>query len=468
MRFQTEFRITLEELAAITGGVPLGDKKALLPSVICTNSEEVQGGDCFVAIRGESFDGNCFLNRAALHGASMLIAREVPAFPHPPTLLIGDTVEALLAMAKRYYHGLSLQTVAVTGSVGKTSTVCAIRKILSQRYRVHTPEGNRNNALGIAVTMLETPKKAEVAVFEIGSNHPGEVAPLSRLLRPDLAVVTAVGRAHVGNFGSEDAILREKLSISEGLRAGGILLLPQEIREKAPKSANPRTFSLTERGDFCFSHISSEEEKTEFLFSSPNRSALPCRVLGRGVPLLSAALIALSVGEELSLTAEELERGAQCLSLPRGRGELRAIGGLRLFDDGYNASPESVHNAFLRLAEEEPTPARRIALLGDMLELGTLANVYHEEMGDRFAKICGGRLFLFGKYALRTAAGAARGGLSPQSITVFPASSDTGELAQRLFSFLKDGDTVLIKGSHATKAEEIFKKLTLLLDQKAR
>lgn len=468
MRIQTEFKTTLGELAEITGGIPLGNKNAPLPRTLCTNSEEVQSGDCFVAIRGERFDGNRFLTRAALHGASLLIAEEAPVFPHPETLLVKDAVKALGALAEHYFRSLSLQTVAVTGSVGKTSTVAAIRALLAQRYRVHTPEGNRNNALGIAVTALETPKDAEVAVFEIGTNHPGEVAPLSRLIRPHLAIVTAVGRAHIGNFGSLEAIQKEKLSISEGLREGGVLLLPWENRACSPKGAEVRAFSFCSEGEYRLSNIRAREESTAFDFSSPKRSCLPCRVSGRGAPRLSAALIALAAGEIFSLTDRELQSGAESFSLPDGRGELRRIGGVRLFDDGYNASPESMHSAFLRLAEEEAAPEHRVALLGDMLELGALSDACHEEAGERFAKICNGRLFLFGKYALRYASGAARGGLPAERITVFPASSDTGEIARRVLPLLREGDTLLIKGSHATKAEEILKRLTLLLDQKRR
>ena len=458
MRFTSNLKITLGELGRLTKGVPLGNESLPLPLSFATNSEEVLPGDCFVALEGEKQDGNRFLARAALHGAAMLICREVPSFPHPPTLLHHDAKKVLEILALHHYRSLALKTVAVTGSVGKTSAVAAIRAVLSQEYRVHAPEGNRNNALGLSITMLEAPKDTEVAVLEIGSNHPGEVASLSQMVRPHLAVITAVGRSHIGHFGSVEAICKEKLSIADGMKEGA-LLLPHELREyRTPSPARTLTFSRTSEGDFHLSDVHPHEKGTRFLFHSVGAPPLLCELQGRGEALRNTALIALSVGRELSLSDAALQNGIRQYVPPKGRGALISVGGLRFLDDGYNASPESMQNAFLRLKEEESRPLCRVALLGDMLELGSFSDACHEEIGEAFASVCDGRLYLFGKYALRYACGAARHGLPQERITVFPSGTPT-EIAKKMLPHLEMGDTVLIKGSHATGAEEIQKEL---------
>ena len=465
MRIPFTPHLTLADAARITGGTALGSPFTLLPSHLVTDSREVEPGDLFCALRGRKEDGEKYLTDAAMRGAGMLLSPRAPVFPHPPALLCKDPMAALTALAAYYASNSPHKTVAITGSVGKTTSRRCVAAALSSVFRVHAAEKNYNNALGVPLTLLSMPRGTEVLVAEAGTGAPGELLPLSNLLSPDIAVITRIGSAHIGAFGNSDALIREKLSIALGMKPNGILLLPKELEDQGVPLPSCKRIAVScrkaERG-FSVEPIFYRSESTTLDFFYEGEHKGRYHVAGFGLPALSAAAVALSVGTLLGLSEELLRAGLSCHVPPEGRGNAYRARGITLVNDGYNAAPESMETAFERLAFCAPTE-HRVAFLGNMEELGDATAKIHRRIGALFARLCGGRLFLTGCRAGEYAEGALEGGLSAERITHLPSGKRPVFYAERLLRELKMGDCVLFKGAHTSSAEDVYRATAELL-----
>lgn len=409
----------------------LSDEKSeneATPLRIVTHSAEIENGDLFCALRGEK-DGHLFAKEAAERGALAILAEEETEakLPH---ILVKNVIESLGVWANHVCRTAKIHRIAITGSVGKTSTKNAVATVLGVRFRVHAARENYNNLLGVPLTVLETPPQTEILVAELGTNQRGEIAKLSAILEPHTAIITRIGQAHIGAFGSRGAIADEKLSVMEHLSPQGKLFLPPN------------------------------EPLLDASLAHGGRTEVPPLPSLQGKKLDIAAATSLgyayAVGKSFGLTEEELSEGLQRAASTDLRRKKIWAGNVCLIDDTYNASPESMQVALEYLSEF--APKRKIAVLGDMLELGNECKRLHEEAGKTAAcsaDVC----FFFGENAEHYMNGAHAGECHRLPVG---APMDT---ARALLPFLQKGDTVLFKASHGVHAERVCNALRKLLEQ---
>lgn len=457
MRVRLDRTYTSTELAEMTGGVALGSIRE--SRYITTDSREVERGDIFVALRGENFDGNNYLDEAKARGAAILLCSEDPP-PHSACVKVKDGTEALASLASAARERIAPTVIAVTGSVGKTTTKNMIASVLATHYRVHKTEGNHNNLLGTALTLLAMPRDTEIAVLELGMNHAGELAALSALVCPDVAVITNIGRAHIGNLGSRKNIARAKLEILLHAIPGAFFLYPadEELLNQASGCVQRLTVG-TKDADCYFENL--QPAQADFVFRGMPISSLP--LPAKGAHNAACACYAVALGCLFGLHEEQIRQGLAATPLDAMRGDVYRIGGITVIEDCYNAAPESVRASCRLLAEQEGR--RKIALLGDMLELGEHTRVLHEEIGE-FAVQCGiSLLFTFGAAAENYTVGARRAGMPEACIWSNPNPNAPEVSAKQLLSVLAEGDVLLIKASRALAAERIAALLRQSLGQ---
>ncbi len=419
---------------------------------ITTDSRLVERGDLFVALRGKNRDGNDFLEEAFEKGAALLIGEE----PHIASHTVKDSALWFARLASLHLFLSRPYTVAITGSVGKTTTKEYVCRALCARYRVHKTEENENNLLGLAKTIFSRPKNCDILVAELGSNHRGEISLLSSLLRPDAVILTAVGRAHLGMFGSEEEIFLEKASALQGLKQGGLALLNRDdkrLRTLTPTDASILFVSQKEEADLYAEGVRFLNREARFTLRSKDRA------LSVSIPLaspvgLSALLLALALADRLGIGWEEAISAFSSPVSVKGRQELLYKNEYVIIDDTYNASPEAMKEALSLLARIGEN-SRRIAVLGDMAELGDNAKKIHREIG-REAAHSAHLLFAFGSMATDYEKGAREGGLSPLCIHTFKTARACAEHIKKEAS---PNDVILIKSSHVAGGDTVAKEL---------
>lgn len=434
--------ITYGEIARLcTASMPYAIQE-MRPSRLVTDSREIRSGDLFCALKGKE-DGHKYIEEASRRGAAAVLAESETAakLPH---ILVSSVRKALGDWAIGASERTRLIRIGITGSVGKTTTKDAIAAMLSQRYSVHATYGNFNNELGLPFTLLATPPKTEIAVCELGISHHGEMEELSRILRPHISVITCIGHAHIGAFGSREAIADEKLAILSHAKANGVLFVPHGealLTRLLPHGI--RRIATSPFDEACY--------KKHGL--SPFRD---------DVAKNFALAYAASVGKELSLSEAAITSGLRdILSLETHRHEIR-VADMIFIDDGYNASPESMLGAIRYLNTLKGR--RRVAVLGDMLELGEDSARFHRAIG-RFAAEHTDRLFFFGAYAKEYARGAKAAGAREDSETkntacVFSVlDGEKEEIAMAIHAAIESGDTVLFKASRALQVEKIIEMI---------
>ena len=453
MRIELAYPMTAGELASVVGS-PCPIVSDTVITAITTDSRMIRAGDLFVAIRGKNHDGHLFLGDAKKQGASLLLA----ARSGTDILSVEDTQGALSAIAAHTLRKHPVPIVAITGSVGKTGTKEAVGAVLGTRFRVHKTLENQNNELGLAYTLLSRKKDTEAMVLEFGTNNRGEIAGHAAIAPPDVAIITAIGTAHIGAFGSREAILSEKSDIYKGMSEGLLVLNGDDPLLKGLSPEIPVCYVGT--GDGC------DLAARKVFFSRYGVSYTLCTkklenrifLRGVGIPRIYASLFALAVGAHFGVREDLAADALFRMPEPKGRQSILNVGGILLIDDAYNASPEAMAEA-LRLLLTLPTAGRRYAVLGDMLELGGMSEELHHEVGLLAAKSAD-LLYSFGDYASCMADGAAEGGMPQERIFTF-------EGAEACLAFLKprltDGDTVLVKASHSLGGAEIVRGICTLV-----
>lgn len=427
-----------------------------LPSIpiraVVTHSAEAGPGDLFFAMRGENGSGEDHLAEAAARGALTVSAVSTQA-----SLLVENTEAALLRLAAAYRRMLPLRhAVAITGSMGKTTVKELLAALLRQTghaHRMHLTPGNYNNALGLSLTLLSAAADTELLIAECGMNHAGELSALSQTLRPDLAVITAVGTAHVGHFGSRELLARAKCEITDGMTGGGVLVPAEE----SLLIALPRreTFSIEEQQADCYLQIVKSDlggsELILHLPGEPSPAPVRCPLFGRGT--LHCLAAALAAARHLGVSGAALRESCATLNRDLTRQRLRSAGAITLLDDSYNASPESVVDALHTLTLY---PGRHCALLGDMLELGSETEAQHRHIGEVAARLGVEELYLFGVYAPFTAAGARKAGMTVSHLHVNTDTECIAVTAEQIHHHSMPGDILLAKASHAVQLSRIF------------
>ncbi len=449
--------INIQTLAQWCGGRLLqGDSSAQTTSV-STDSRTIASGELFVALQGDHFDGSRFLADAVARGAvgavvakASSLAAGVPA--RFALIQVADTLAAFQKMAAAYRRSLPLKVVAITGSNGKTSTKDFTAAVLAERFRVVKTEGNFNNHIGLPQTILRASGTDRIGVFELGMNHPGEIEPLAKIAAPDVGIITNVGTAHIGNMGSRDAIAKEKGMLAEAIGEAGHLVLNAD--DEFSKSIAARTkarvvFAGIGCGDVRVTEIRPQPEGSRFTLQAGGESVESW--LGvPGVHMIQNATLAVAAGRIFGLTLSECALGLQKTRFAKGRLEAKTVGGIRFLDDSYNANPDSMFVA-IRTLMQMPDCVRRIAVLGQMNELGNETGSGHRQVGEAAAREGVHCLITVGELARQIGVAACEGGVGKTL-----NAETVEEAAVMLRKIARTGDVVLVKGSRGARMERVI------------
>jgi UDP-N-acetylmuramoyl-tripeptide--D-alanyl-D-alanine ligase len=432
---------------------------------VCTDSRQARTGDLFFALTGEKFDGHAFAAVAAEQGAVALVVaanrvaeveRQLQAAGKAglPLVLVDDPRRALGRLAAQYRRDFSPEVVAVAGSNGKTTTKELLASVLRQGRVTLWSEASFNNDIGVPMTLLKLARETQAAVLELGTNHPGELAPLMRMAQPRVGVVPSLGREHLEFFGDMRGVVEEEGWLAELLPANGRLLVNADNAWMGELTARSKA-SVTRVGlapdrDWRAQDLRMDDLGTSFTVRSPqgkHDGEYRVNLLGRHQ--VTNALLALAAGAELGLDTERLRRGLAECAPPKMRMQVWEARGARVLDDAYNANADSMLASLETLAGL-PCAGRRLAVLGDMGELGTEAEPAHREVGRRAAELKLDALYAVGRMAGVTAAAARAGGLA--EVRVFAEAQGAGEQLRRE---LRAGDLVLLKASRAARLERV-------------
>lgn len=430
---------------------------------VSTDSRRVAPGDVFFAVKGEKFDGHDFVSEVVAKGASAVVvekarARRVSA----GVIAVDDTRNALGRLGARYRQDFNLPVVAVAGSNGKTTAKELIAAVLSEQLPAVWSEASFNNDIGVPLTLLNIESKHRVAVLEVGTNHPGELPALMRLIQPTMGVITSIGREHLEYFGSLEGVVQEEGWLAELLPASGTLFLngDGEWTPTIARRARARTVcvGVGPQNEWRSELRGMDESGVRFRVSSPRKDfdgEYQVALMGRHQ--VTNATFALGIAAELGVSAEAARRGLAAAKPPKMRMQFWEVRGIRVLDDSYNANADSMLAALQTLADLQCS-GRRVAVLGDMAELGEHASSAHEEVGRRAGELKIDLLIAVGQFASRTAEGAARGGL--RDVSIF---ADVSEAARIVPSLIKPSDLVLLKASRATGLERVGEALKNLV-----
>ena len=458
--------LSAAEIAAATGGRLLSGDAARRVERWSIDTRTLRPGDLFVAIKGERFDGHAFVTAALAAGAAGAVVTATPALPEagkagPAPLLIqvADTTRALQEAAREVRRRSAAKVVAITGSAGKTTTKELTAEFLSGTRTVFRNRGNLNNHIGLPLSLLELRTRPDVAVVELGMNHPGEIRTLVGVAEPDVRVWTNVGDAHLGFFKSADEIADAKAEILEQARPQDLLVYnadDERIQSRAQWfGGRILAFGLSDRAQV---HASAVQHRgldgMSAIVSSPAGTfAIDTPLLGTGnlLNVLAAATVAIDMG----VPTDEIAARAASMKPASHRGELlRLPGGVTLVDDSYNSSPAALTRALETIAAAKGS-ARKVAVLGEMLELGEHATRLHEECGVAAAAAGLAVLITVGGVAAEMMAGAARAAGIPT--VVHAAHSE--EATRVALQCVRPGDLVLVKGSRGIRTDIVVDRL---------
>ncbi len=425
-------------------------ESAWLGAVIDNRAE--CAGRMFFALPGERVDGHRFAHAAFLAGSPAVVVSDAGVADEMQRagvayFLVRDTHRALFELARAYRRHLSARVVAITGSGGKTTTKEYTRAVLRAKYRVHANVGNLNSLVGVPLTVLDADENCEYLVCEVGANHVGEIDALGGLLQPDVAVITNIGDAHVGYFGSRDAIAREKGSLLAHLARGGTAVLPRddEFFQKLDANVQGRVFSFgrSTAADFRLGNVTFAEGALRF---TVNGEPLSLSAVGEYNAMNACASFA--VGDASGVDAKRMREALASVRPLPGRGRVHQLAGVTIVDESYNASPASVKQSLSMLAA---LPAQRhIAVLGDMRELGDETEMLHRSVGKAIGELPIDKLYWIGEQAnvVRTTALAAKPNLDVESY------ADVAVMAAAFVKDARGGDVVVVKASRAMKLDE--------------
>ncbi len=429
---------------------------------VCIDTRKIADGNLYIPLKGRHTDGHQYVGDAIRKGAAAsLWQKDVPNPPaHLPLIIVEDVLKSLQELANRYRSQLRVKVVGVTGSNGKTTTKDMVAAVLAQKYKVQKTEGNFNNHQGLPLTILSLDEDTEAAVIEMGMSAKGEISLLTRIARPDIAVITNIGEAHIQNLGSREAIADAKLEITEGLPENGLLIYIGDeplLQERVPniKGIRTKTFGRQKSNDLYPISITQNDEGSTFKTNATEKAEFYLPVLGEYNVINSLA--AILAGRELGLSFQEIRTGLGNVKLTAMRMEMaEGIQGSKVINDAYNASPTSMRAA-IRLVEQLKGAGRKILVLGDMLELGEKEEDFHTEIGRGLNPHDIQYVFTYGRLGRFIADGAK---------TVFPdgrvlAFDDKSRLIAVLKENIEANDVILVKASRGMQLEEVARAITV-------
>jgi UDP-N-acetylmuramoyl-tripeptide--D-alanyl-D-alanine ligase len=460
------FPLTAATVAAACGGQLLSGNPGEPLRAFSTDTRTLRAGDAFIALSGPRFDGHAFVDRAVQQGAGAVIASDVSAVGHARTagivaIVVTDTLDALQSLARHVRRVSGARVVAITGSAGKTTTKEATASLLSTRFRTMRNRGNLNNHIGLPLSLLALQDGAEVAVVELGMNHPGEISTLVSIAEPDVRVWTNVGTAHLEFFGSMDAIAAAKAEVLEGATTESVFVAnADDARVMKYTRLFPGrvvTFGSEAEADVQAIAVrdSGVEGQTAEVRTPAGGLLLNLTLPGRGH--LLNVLAAVAVALQFSVPLADIATHAARLTPASHRGEVfRLKRGIRVLDDSYNSSPAALART-LDVVAATAVEGRKVAVLGEMLELGGQSETLHRASGKAVAEAGISRLITVGGPAARALGEAAReAGVARDAIV---HASDGAAAARLIADLVRDGDLVVVKGSRGVELEQVVDRL---------
>ena len=450
-------RITLKQAARWCDGY-VDEKYADVTFLgACNDTRELQPGQLFVALQGMR-DGNDFVPAAMASGAAAaLCTRRMGDYP---AIYVSDTRLALGDIARGERQRLGMKVVGITGSVGKSTTKEMVAQVLGGTYRTEKTPVNHNNDIGMPMAILAMPEDTQVAVLEMGMNHFREMAYLSSIARPDVALILNIGTMHIENLGTMEGIRQAKFEIVEGMGPAGELVLNGDdtMLRNLPDMLRQKITYFGKDSGCAVRWLDARQEEEALCFRVETRdTSFPVEIHLEGLHFIPDAMAAVSVGLLLGVPPQTISDQLKKFRNLSGRQEILQVGGYTIIKDCYNAGPESMAAALQVLGTKH---GRRIAVLGDMLELGTSAQAEHYRIG-RLAVESTDMVLAYGPNAPRVRSGCITGGMPDSRCRAF---QDKDELLSVLRRFARPGDVILFKGSHGMHMETVLE--AFLADKK--
>ncbi|MBE7492869.1 MAG: UDP-N-acetylmuramoyl-tripeptide--D-alanyl-D-alanine ligase [Planctomycetes bacterium] len=458
--------ITIAEARLIVGGqwarrpdetnpAESGWLAALTFGAVCTDTRQLVQGDLFLALRGQRFDGSAFLPQAEAAGARVMVAERLPDgyVPGVPVILVDDALEALGRLARHHRDRQKACVVGITGSNGKTTTRELACAVLRSQFEVLQNQANENNRIGVPKTLLRLNSHHDFAVIEMGTSEKGEIAALARIAAPQCGVLTAVGESHLLGLGDLDGVMREKGDLLAALGRDGIAIVNFDDARcvRAAERANCRVvgYGTDARCELRATDLRANRHGTHFTLNGRHEFRLPLH----GLHNVSNALAAIAVGWVSGIDIPVMQLALRRAEPVGRRLEYAELAGIGLLDDSYNANPASTRAALRTLAAFE-TKGQRIAVLGDMLELGEHSARLHREVGA-YAASQGIDLLITAGRETRALADAAEEGFAALGRGAVWRCNDSAEAARMLLDEARAGDLVLVKGSHGMRMDAV-------------
>lgn len=457
--------LKIKEILEVTKGELIQGDLELECKNFSKDTRTIQKGDTYLAIKGEKFDGNLFWKQALENGADCVIVSEIPKdkevlknYENKTIIRVKDTLEALYEIAKLKRSFYQIPVIAITGSVGKTSTKDIIANVVSKKYKTLKTIGNNNNNIGLPFTILKL-QDEEAMVLEMGMNHFGEIRLLTNIAKPDICVITNIGTSHIGNLGSRENILKAKLEILEGNEKATVVInkdndLLHKWQEENQNEKTIITYGIQEHSDMNAKEIKLNNDSSEFACELENKKVNITVPVG-GEHFILNALCAVSVGKILKIEPEKIVEGIEGFELTKKRMDIAELAnGIKIINDAYNASLESIQASLNYLAEFKNN--RKIAVLGDMLELGEYTKELHEKVGEAVVQSQIDILFCAGEKAKYIEEQAKAKGMTKENVYWF---ENKEKMVEKIKEVAKANDIILLKASNGMRFFEIAEEL---------
>ena len=452
--------LKVEDILKVTNGKLIIGNEKLECENFSKDTRSIQKGDTYIAIKGEKFDGNIFWKEAFKNEADCVIVQgiefskgDLKEFENKTIIKVEDTMQALYEIASYKRKINNIPVVAITGSVGKTSTKDMVASVVSQKYKTLKTIGNNNNNIGLPFTILRL-KDEEIMILEMGMNHFGEIHLLSKIAKPNICVITNIGTSHIGNLGSKENILKAKLEILDGAENPTIIINnDDELLHKwyleNKDSKKIITYGIENKSDIMAKDMILDQEESRYKCNI-DRKEIDVEVPIAGRHFVLNSLCATTVGVTLNIDINKIITGIKNVELTKKRMDIKEINGIKVINDAYNASPEAMKASLNYLSSFKNN--RKIAVLGDMFELGEYAEKLHRLVGEEVYKNNIDILVCTGENAKLIADEALKCGMKKENIYYF---EDEGNVLEFLKNEVKFGDVVLFKASNGMKFYEL-------------
>ena len=463
-----------EEIAGAVGGTlhTFGKGGAEVTN-ITYDSRDASAGSLFCAIKGERADGHDYIKDVAARGASVVLADRIPegaeSFGDYSLILTDDTVAALGRLSGYYRTFSKAKTVGVTGSVGKTTTKDFVASVLGASFKTMKTVGNHNNEIGFPMTLFGLEPECEVAVLEMGMSARGEISFMTRLAKPDAAVITNIGTSHIASLGSRENICRAKMEIAEGMSSDGVLIIngDEPLLTEYPGQVAPEKKCIgiyNKNADFKAVNIRTGDSSMTFDILYGGRAAVNVEIPVLGRHNVYNALAAWAVGTLFGMSESDIRRGLLSFEGTAMRQKIYDLGNITVIEDCYNAAPESMRAALEVLVSKAAScGGKPCALLGDMLELGENSRLMHDQLGQFAAQMKVERLYCYGEMADTVAEAAIKKGIRAENVFVCKDARAPKRMAKMIAGSVAEGDILLVKASRGVAAEKVLDELKKLI-----